>query len=337
MAPLIAVSIVTYNSRHEIGRCLECLWRQTEPSFQVSVWDNASTDGTAALMKTLSHPNLTFLASDRNVGFSAAHNRMIRESTSEFALVLNPDCYLEPDYLERAVQAARSDDRIGAVAGKLFRLSSPDELFLEARERGVLDSTGIYFTPSFRHFDRGSNERENGRFQRREWVFGVTGAAAFYRRQALEEIRMDDEYFDEDFFAYREDADLAWRMQSAEWKCLFVPDAVGYHVRKILPQGRSQYAAALKMHSVKNRFLFRLNNVAWQTGMRFFIPILVRDFAVVGYVLLVEHGSLPGLGYVLRHLRNRWRRRRRILKARRVPLGELHRWIHWRPTSFPVV
>lgn len=335
MAPVIAISIVTFNSRDEIARCLDCVWAQTEPSFAVSVWDNASVDGTSEFLRNLAHPNLSVHLSDVNVGFCVAHNRMIRETHSEFVLVLNPDCYLEPDYLDRALQAARADAQIGAVTGKLFRLQSPKESFEEARKRAILDSTGTYFTPAFRHFDRGSNEEEEGRFQRREWVFGVTGAAGFYRRAMLEEIRIEQEYFDEDFFAYREDADLAWRMQSAGWKCLFVPEARGYHVRKILPRDRSNVAATLNMHSVKNRFLFRLNNVAWQTWMRFFIPLLVRDCAVLGYVLLVEHGSLPGLGYVLRHFPRRWQRRKRLLKARKVPLSQLHRWIHWRPTSFP--
>lgn len=334
MAPLITVSIVTYNSRHEIERCLKCLCAQTIQSFHIFAWDNASTDGTADLLKAVSHPQFTFLHSAKNIGFCAAHNKIIGRSSSEFILVLNPDCYLEPEYLETAVRAAQRNSLIGAVAGKLYRLRSVDEDFVLAQKAGVLDSTGIYFTPSFRHFDRGSNEIESDRWNREEWVFGVTGAAAFYRRAMLEEIQIDGEYFDEAFFAYREDADLAWRMQSAGWKCLYTPHAVGYHVRKIFPRGRAQAAALINMHSLKNRFLFRLNNVSWKTAVRFLVPMLARDLAALGYTFVFERSSLPAFTFILKNFRTRWNKRKLIRQKQKVPLSYLHQWIRWRPTAF---
>ncbi|MBZ5536906.1 MAG: glycosyltransferase family 2 protein [Acidobacteriia bacterium] len=335
MAPLITVSLVTFNSRDEIERCLQCLDAQSLQDFEVRIWDNASTDGTVEFLKSLSLPRLSLFCSGTNVGFCAAHNHIIEESGAEFVLVLNPDCYLESHYLEAAVGAARKNPCIGAVAGKLYRLRTPSEDFEVARREGILDSTGTYFTPSFRHFDRGSNEVEGGRYSLEEWVFGVTGAAGFYRRGMLEDIQIDGEYFDEAFFAYREDADLAWRMQSAGWQCLYTPQAVGYHVRKVFPAGRSRVAEAINMHSVKNRFLFRLNNVAWPTCVRFFLPMAVRDIGVLGYTILFEHSSLPGLSNIARNFRARWKRRQKIQSKRKVSLSSLHRWIHWRPTAFP--
>jgi GT2 family glycosyltransferase len=335
MAPLITVSLVTFNSRGEIERCLQCLGDQSFQDFEVHIWDNASTDGTAEFLKNFSFPRLSLICSERNIGFCAAHNHIIAESEAEFMLVLNPDCYLESHYLEAASQAVRKSPRIGAVAGKLYRLRTPEGDFDAARNEGILDSTGTYFTPSFRHFDRGSNEVEGGRFGLEEWVFGVTGAAGFYRREMLEDIRIDGEYFDEAFFAYREDADLAWRMQSAGWQCLYAPQAVGYHVRKVFPAGRSRVAETINMHSVKNRFLFRLNNVAWPTCVRFLLPMVIRDVAVLGYMILFEHSSLPGLSYVARNFRARWKRRQKIQGNRKVSLKSLHRWIHWSPTAFP--
>lgn len=335
MAPLITISLVTFNSKSEIARCLQCLADQSFQDFEVHIWDNASTDGTAEFLNDLSRSRLSLFCSKDNVGFCAAHNHAIAESEAEFVLVLNPDCYLESHYLETACQAARKSPRIGAVAGKLYRLRTPAEDFEVARRAGILDSTGIYFTPSFRHFDRGSNELGRDRFNAEEWVFGVTGAAGLYRREMLEDIRIDGEYFDEGFFAYREDADLAWRMQSAGWQCLYVPQAVGYHVRKVFPAGRSRVVETINMHSVKNRFLFRLNNVAWPTCFRFLLPMLIRDLAVLGYTILFEHSSLPGLSYVARNFRARWKRRQRIQRKRTVSLSSLHRWIHWRPTAFP--
>ena len=83
----------------------------------------------------------------------------------------------------------------------------------------TLDSTGIYFTPSLRHFDRGSGEPDRGAYEHFQYVFGVTGAVALYRRAMIEDVSICGEFFDNDFFAYREDADLAWRAQLLGWKC----------------------------------------------------------------------------------------------------------------------
>ena len=86
-----------------------------------------------------------------------------------------------------------------------------------------------------RHFDRGWHEPDDGRFRRMEYVFGASAAAALYRREMVADISDGANFFDPDFFAYREDADVAWRAQLLGWRCLYVPAAVGYHVRTVNP------------------------------------------------------------------------------------------------------
>ena len=81
-------------------------------------------------------------------------------------------------------------------------------------------------TPEQRHLDRGADQADVGQYERIEEVFGASGAAALYRRAMLEDVRVLGEYFDEDFFAYREDADLAWRARLLGWSCLYVPTAL---------------------------------------------------------------------------------------------------------------
>src|ERR1700689_5614814 len=80
-------------------------------------------------------------------------------------------------------------------------------------EEPLVDSTGIYFTPNLRHLDRGSLKVDNGHYRSYEYVFGATAAAALYRREMIEDISICGEFFDADFFVYREDADVAWRAQ----------------------------------------------------------------------------------------------------------------------------
>ena len=91
----------------------------------------------------------------------------------------------------------------------------------------MIDSTGIYFTPNMRHLDRGAEEQDRGQFDREQYVFGATGAAAMFRREFIEAVSVEGQFFDEEFFAFREDADLAWRAQLMGWKCLYTPQGSG--------------------------------------------------------------------------------------------------------------
>ena len=144
-------------------------------------------------------------------------------------------------------------------------------------EKQLVDSTGIYFTPMLRHLDRGSQEVDNGHYLNFEYVFGATAAAALYRRAMIEDISIHGEFFDPDFFVYREDADVAWRAQLMGWRCMYTPMARGYHVRNVLPGNRRALPSAINMHSVKNRFLMRWKNMTPDLYRRNWRSITGRD------------------------------------------------------------
>jgi GT2 family glycosyltransferase len=190
----------------------------------------------------------------------------------------------------------------------------------------VLDSTGIVMHPSQRHFDRGAGEADRGQYDREELVFGASGAAACYLRRMLDAVREGDEYFDEDFFAYREDADLAWRAQLLGWDCLYVPTARARHVRRVTPERRASLSPDVNRYSVRNRFLLRLKNQTLGHALRFLGPTLVRDVQVVGYVLAREHSSIAGLVDVVRLLPRTLARRRAIMRRRVRPTRDMVRW-----------
>jgi GT2 family glycosyltransferase len=163
-----------------------------------------------------------------------------------------------------------------------------------------------------RHFDRGSSRSGDGKFLVEEEIFGASGAAGFYRREALESAKISTGYFDSDFFLYREDADLAWRLRNLGWKCLYVPEAVAYHRRRNLPERRASMSPEVNMHSVKNRFLLRINN---QSGAHFaatLLPTLARDAVVLAACLTVERSSLPAFSWLWRNRKRLWAKRREI-------------------------
>lgn len=327
MSAKVLVSIVTYNSERHLRACFESLKAQSYKNFSVSLWDNASTDGTSAILRGYGNFLDSAYLSDRNLGFCVAHNRLISSSVAEYSLVLNPDVVLDSRYLEVLVREMDLDLSAGSATGKLLRRQSTGSQ--------TLDSTGIYMTPNQRHLDRGSGEIDAGQYEMCEYVFGASGAAALLRRTMLDDIRNGDEFFDESFFAYREDADLAWRAQWMGWRCLYVPDAIGYHERRVLPERRSELPNAINMHSLKNRFLLRIKNLDLGTYARFFIPITVRDTLALIYVLVRERSSLRGLVHLMRALPRAWAWRKSLKARRRVASRDIRSWFSYRPVTRP--
>lgn len=334
----VTVGIVTWNSAHVIEACVASVRAQTWRPLTLRILDNASTDDTRERLKRITAADER-LGADRNLGFSAAHNRLIAGSSTEFYLCLNPDVVLTPEFVERIVDAMRRDPRAGSATGKLLRMreGSEDGNPGEPGEPDVIDSTGIVMVPSQRHLDRGADRVDDGRYAREELVFGASGAAAMYRRAMLDDVKTpggsatsgrpaDGEYFDEDFFAYREDADLAWRAQLLGWNCVYVPGAVARHGRRVTPERRAALPAAINYYSVRNRFLLRMKNQTAGHALRFLMPTLVRDLQVIGYVLLKERSSIGALGDVFRLWGRTMVKRRAIMSRRRRTDAEMIAW-----------
>jgi GT2 family glycosyltransferase len=271
--------------------------------------DNDSSDGSREAVRRVGGRGVRLLELPENIGFAAAMNLGIGACAGRYVLALNPDCRLEPEFV--AVLAGRLDRRsdVGFASGRLLRAEGQ-----RLSPTGRLDSTGIYRTASGRHFDRGSGEPADGRYTEEEEVFGASGAAGFYRREALESARIMTGVFDSDFFLYREDADLSWRLQNLGWKCLYVPAAVGYHRRRNLPERRRRMSPVVNYHSVKNRFLLRINNQSLSDFAATLLPTLARDAVVLGACLTVERSSLPAFAWL-------WRNRKR-LRAKRLEIQE---------------
>jgi GT2 family glycosyltransferase len=213
-------------------------------------------------------------------------------------------------------------DRIGSTTGKLVRADGPD---LEPSE--VLDAAGMLVTQSGRHFDRGAGEPDRGSYDQAAWVFGGTGAATLYRRAALDDVAYPNgEAFAESFFAYREDAELAWRLQWRGWRCLYEPTAVAAHGRKFRPEAGRSGHESINRNSVRNRFLLRLHcaDLWWHLSC---LPWwLLRDLIVVAACLTVERNSLGALAEAWRLRYDAWQRRRWVMDRRTMSSRQVRRW-----------
>jgi len=239
---------------------------------------------------------------------------------------------MEPDFLRRLLDSAALDEGAGAICGKLLSIAPGFQRLSETR----IDSTGIFFTPTLRHFDRGWHQPDDGAYDQAEYVFGACAAAALYRRSMIDDIAIDGEFFDPDFFAYREDADVAWRAQLLGWRCIYSPKAVGWHVRTVVPGDRRSITPAINMHSVKNRFLMRIKNATPGLYRHCWLPMTGRDLLVIAGCLLQEHQSLPAFRLLAADWSAAWARRRHIMRRRRVSDAELVRWFRFEMTGEPL-
>jgi len=326
----VCVALVTHNSERYIRRCLQAVLLQERVQVEVIVVDNASVDDTRAILREFGR-RIRVIRNPGNRGFAEGQNQAIRSSSTPWVLTLNPDVLMPPDFIRNLLDAGESDSRAGTVCGKLLSIGAGFEPFAESR----IDSTGIFFTPAMRHFDRGWREPDAGSSEGMEYVFGATAAAALFRRTMIEDISIDGNFFDPDFFVYREDADVAWRAQLLGWRCLYTPLAVAHHVRTVTSVNRRAVPALLNMHSVKNRFLMRIKNVTAGVCLRCFFPMIARDLIVVGGTLLYEPTSLPAFGEVLLCLPRALRQRREIMRRRRATDEEMASWFRFQPVSRP--
>lgn len=327
---LVSVTIVTYNSGRFIKRCLESVLEQKYSNLEVIVVDNASTDGTIDILERF-EDRCRIIYNDENIGFAGAQNQAIALSSGEWVLTLNPDVLLLPTFIPALVEAGYIDRKVGTVCGKLLTLTPEFDI----PDQPKVDSTGIYFNPMLRHLDRGSQEIDNGHYLNFEYVFGATAAAALYRREMIEDVLVSGEFFDPDFFVYREDADVAWRAQLLGWRCMYTPRARGYHLRKVLPGNRRALPPFINMHSVKNRFLMRLKNMTPDLYRRNWLSISFRDIVVVSCCLLWEHSSLRAFSYLAKNWRRVLEKRREIMRRKRASDAYMARWFSYIPASRP--
>lgn len=328
---MVSVLITTYNSARFLQNCLESLRQQAYKPLEIIAVDNASSDGTRELLAH-AEPEISVIYNGSNIGFAAAQNQAARMAKGDWLLSLNPDVVLNPDFVAKLVATGEMDSKVGVVCGKLLRWNpGGNREFTQ-----IIDSTGIYFLPNLRHLDRGAGETDNKQFEQTEYVFGATGAAALYRRSMVDDVSVDGEFFDEQFFAYREDADLAWRAQLMGWRCLYTPEAVGWHVRRVTPERRSELPTEINWHSIKNRFLMRAKNISLPLYAKYFLPVTVRDIQVIGYCLFVDRRLASALTAVWK-CRRELRKKRQVVQSRRcVSDGQLAAWFSTRPVSVPL-
>ncbi|MCS6871483.1 MAG: glycosyltransferase family 2 protein [Anaerolineae bacterium] len=213
-APLLSVIIPNWNGVSHLPTCLESLRKQTYQQLEVIVADNASTDGSQALIRA-QFPEARLIELPENRGFTGACNAGLRAANGDFLALLNNDTEADSCWAEEIVACFARHPEAGFVASKILLFD----------RRDVFHTAGDFYTVDGRAGNRGVWQRDEGQFEREEYVFSACGGAAAYRRAMLDQIGL----LDDDFFFSMEDVDLAWRANLADWRCVYTPRAVVYH------------------------------------------------------------------------------------------------------------
>ena len=249
--------IPNWNGRRWLPGCLRSLAEQSLAPAEVIVVDNGSSDGSPDYLQA-EHPDVRILALGSNTGFAHAANVGVRAAAHDLVALVNTDVVLAPDWLERMTRALRLDHRAGSVACKMLSLDDPSRVY-DAGD--VLRRDGACE-------QRGRFEADDGRFDRPGEVFGACAGAALYRRDVV----VAAGGFDERYFAYLEDVDLALRLRLAGWRCRYEP-AVARHAgggsAEQLPYGHEYLVARNTLVLVAKAFparwlpLVAYRQVAW--------------------------------------------------------------------------
>lgn len=269
---MISVVILNFNGRKYMGPCLDSLSTQTYRDFEVIVVDNGSSDGSMDYMKA-NYPWVKMVRNERNLGFAAGTNVGIKHAQGDYILTLNNDTRADKNFIEHIVKPMAADNKVGMCAPKML---FPD---------GRINSVGICLSRSGAAWDRGMFEQDMGQYDSKEEVFGPCGGAALYRREMLAEIGL----FDEDFFLYMEDVDLAFRARLAGWKCVYAPNARVYHFHG----GTAGYGSDLSVYYGNRHIIWYIAKNFSKSLLLTSIPWIVgRNIAVIPYYALRGQGRV---------------------------------------------
>lgn len=269
---LLTIQVVGWNSAKVLAPALRALAALPSDEVVIRYLDNGSTDESVVLVRQ-SLPQAEVIELGMNTGFAHAHNVGFRRVTTPYVLIHNPDLVIAWEGIKKLLHAF-TDPTVGSVQGKLLRQGK------------IIDSTGITLTRALNGADRGAGEEDRGQFEQQTDILAATGACALYRVAALKAVN----YFDEDFFSYKEDVDVGWRMRKAQWRSVYVPVFIGYHQRQLRAWRWSNFYARLKdrrtRYSLRNWVWMLVKNVTWQQAMAAELFIDARLLAWLGLSFL---------------------------------------------------
>jgi len=309
-----AIILVTHNGEKYLPACLQSVFEQSCQNWHLYILDNASGDRSLEIASGLAdgRGDITIVGKEKiNLGFAAGYNKLMRQAQGEYFLLLNQDVVMEKNYLAQLIDFLDEHAEAGAVIGKILRLTG-------SNKTDIIDTAGLQVWRSGRITDSGAGSLDRGQFDAMEEVFGVSGCLPLYRRQAMEQAG----YFDEKFFCYKEDVDLAFRLQAFGWRSFRAGSAVAWHARGVgggerkslsaLRLERNRRSANERFLSYRNHWLALIKNFAPADFFRYGVFIFYYELKKFLYAVFFEPKLLRAWIEIVRQWPVLWAERKKI-------------------------
>jgi GT2 family glycosyltransferase len=236
---MVTTYIITpnYNGKKFLDKYFTSLSNQTFQDFKIIFVDNSTNDESIDHIKNHYYKqlnNIVLIKNPRNYGFARANNIGIevalKDKDCKYIICLNNDTQVEPKFLEELIACAVKHPNAGSVQAKL----------IWSKDIKLIDSVGLEYSKNGLGFNRGAYKSIDNYREETE-IFGCCAGAALYKKEALNDIKINNEFFDDDFFAYYEDFDLALRLRWAGWSSWYSPNAVVYHYKGGTAGGKTDF------------------------------------------------------------------------------------------------
>lgn len=338
----ISIHLVTWNGERYIKECLNSILGQSFKDYLLLIIDNGSVDNTIKIIEEEFLPvfgeKIRFVKNKENLGFAKAQNQALLWTDTDYVLMLNQDVILEPDFLVQVLEFVAKNEKVGSVNGKVLRWEFEQEGDLIKSEKSdIIDSLGLKIFKNQRVIDVAAGEQDKGQYQEAKEIFGTSACVAFYARQALADVRYKDEFFDNDFFSYKEDVDLAYRLRWRGWTSYYLPFALAYHKRSAKSQIQGKFFSKVNLrknktkfinyHSYKNHLFILKKDLSSSIFWRYFLNIFFYEFKKIIYLLFFERSTLASLPEYFSKAKKIREKRKYIMANRLVKDEEIRKWL----------
>lgn len=327
----VTINLVVMNGEKYIRHCLSGIMAQTygRNFIEFNILDNGSVDRTIEIIQESELNSKGFLKfnlieSKSNLGMWPGQEELLKHSSGKYILAMAVDVILDNDFIKNAVGVIEKDEKIGGLEAKIYKY---DLFGGEIKNTNILDTCGFKIFRSRRLINIGHGEEDRGQYDGLGEIFGVEGACPFFRRDALEDCRVEGEIFDRDYFWYGDDFDIAWRMNLFGWKQVFEPSVIARHDRqttKKLHKGFSDFRAIRRTIPLRKRQLewknirFTILKNDYIINILKDLPcILKREVSMFVYLLIFEPRVLAEISSFFR-LTPRMLKKRSVIMKRAV-------------------
>lgn len=325
--PRVNILIAVWNGASYLPRCLEALKRQTYTNFDVTIWDNASTDETRSLIEQILL-SAHVIHHQVNLGMWPAMERMIQAATGTYVLCLSVDVIIADTFIQEAVSVFERDPSISALQPKIYQYGIHDSH--GALPTTTIDTCGFALTRSRRVVNLGHGQPDSPTWSQMGDIFGVEGAVPMFRLSALQDAQIQGSLIDHDYFWYGDDLDLAWRLALLGHRQVFAPSVLAWHDRSTTKGVASTWADHVSRIATR-RAIPAMKRRLDYTNVRYTIIkndhiinlildapwIIGREIGTILYMLIIEPSVFPAMVRLIRGVPAMLTKRQAVMKRAR--------------------